>query len=676
MAKDYSTLGWDYAMFVAFIAFSTVAPLWSRLRGKKKAGGKADYVFATGSVSVLAMMLSIARGTLGIRAVLGYPSELFYRGSAMWEVIYGMVNAYPIVCFIFVPVYFNLGITSVYQYVDLRFKSRLVRCLASATYILRQILSLGVTVYTPSVALATVIGIPYWASIVGMSAICILFTILGGLKAAINADVIQSLTVILVTLAVIIQGAIDAGGPATVFNRNLDNGRLKFMNFTGDMTVRVDTLSAWLGQLFMSLSQFGCQQNFMQRYASMKSLRDVNRVLMSNIPVIIVFFSLSWIAGMVVYAVYVSCDPLAAGYITKPDEILPFFVEDRLSFIPGFLGIFMATLFNGALSLNVSNLQSLATVVWEDFLSQMPQFKGLSDKQQLSIIKVVGVIFGILTMGIAFCVGLLSGVIESSMLAFSATSGPLLGVFVLAMLIPIANWKGASAGMIISHILIIWLTFGSFTVPKPPNSMLPTSTESCDAFNFSSSISKPATSWLVSDVPKEALWSLNDTYTTTQPPMPELSTLQKVYSVSYMYYSLIGTAITVIIGVLVSYATQNKEDNYDSNLLHPLIFKWSQCFSGEKPYYVRKNPPENSNPRRNRVQEHDNPGFEESVDDHTASTAVPSSDNDSNQSTIYPATAPDTNPPSPTTAHPDIMECKHWEGKTGVYRKRTDGDMV
>lgn len=46
----------------------------------------------------------------------------------------------------------------------------------------------------------------------------------GGLKAAINADVIQSLTVILVTLAVIIQGAIDAGGPATVFNRNLDNG--------------------------------------------------------------------------------------------------------------------------------------------------------------------------------------------------------------------------------------------------------------------------------------------------------------------------------------------------------------------------------------------------------------------------------------------------------------------
>lgn len=49
--------------------------------------------------------------------------------------------------------------------------------------------------------------------------------------------------------------------------------------------------------------------------------------------------------------------------------------------------------------------------------------------------------FGFVVMGIAFGVGFFSGVIESSMIAFSATSGPLLGAFILAMLIPIANWK-------------------------------------------------------------------------------------------------------------------------------------------------------------------------------------------------------------------------------------------
>lgn len=108
----------------------------------------------------------------------GYPSEYIYRGTAMWETLYGMLLAYPVVIFIFVPVYFSLGITSVYQYIDMRFNSRLVRCLASATYILRSVLNLGVTVFTPCIALNTVIGLPYWASIFGMTTISIIFTVM------------------------------------------------------------------------------------------------------------------------------------------------------------------------------------------------------------------------------------------------------------------------------------------------------------------------------------------------------------------------------------------------------------------------------------------------------------------------------------------------------------------
>lgn len=52
-------------------------------------------------------------------------------------------------------------------------------------------------------------------------------------------------------------------------------GRLEFFQFSGDLTTRVDTLSAWLGQLFISLSVLGCQQNNVQRYMSMKSQKDV-----------------------------------------------------------------------------------------------------------------------------------------------------------------------------------------------------------------------------------------------------------------------------------------------------------------------------------------------------------------------------------------------------------------
>lgn len=120
MARSFNSLVWDYAVFFLFLVMSSIVPLWSQLFGKKKEKSKADYVFAAGKVTIFAMMMSIARGTLGVRSFLGYPSELFYRGASMWETIYGMMTAYPIVLYVFIPVYFSLGITSVYQYLDLR----------------------------------------------------------------------------------------------------------------------------------------------------------------------------------------------------------------------------------------------------------------------------------------------------------------------------------------------------------------------------------------------------------------------------------------------------------------------------------------------------------------------------------------------------------------------------
>ncbi|CAG5078092.1 Similar to SLC5A5: Sodium/iodide cotransporter (Homo sapiens) [Cotesia congregata] len=276
MVMEASEMIVDYLVFITVIVISFVVPLWGKFRAKKKET-KASYVFATGSVSMGAMMLSIARGTLGVRSFLGYPSELYYHGSAMWETLYGMLLAYPIVCFIFVPVYYSLGITSVYQYLDMRFHSKLVRCLASFSYVLRSLLTLAVVIFTPCVALNTVIGLPYWASIVGMTTISVVFSSLGGLSAAILSDVIQGVTMIGVSIVIIVQGVIDVGGPSTVFNVTHSRGRLDFLDFNTDPTVRVTTISATLGQLFMSLSIFGCQQNFVQRYCSMSSKSKVNK---------------------------------------------------------------------------------------------------------------------------------------------------------------------------------------------------------------------------------------------------------------------------------------------------------------------------------------------------------------------------------------------------------------
>lgn len=101
-------------------------------------------------------------------------------------------------------------------------------------------------------------------------------------------------------------------------------------------------------------------------------------------------------------------------------------------------------------------------MTWEDFISHMPMFRKLADFKQLCAIKALGVTYAVICMGLAYIVSMFSGVIEISMFVNAATSGTLVGVFILAMVIPFANGKGASVGMITSHAVIIALTITSY----------------------------------------------------------------------------------------------------------------------------------------------------------------------------------------------------------------------
>lgn len=69
---------------------------------------------------------------------------------------------------------------------QMRFGSKSVRRLAAATFLLRQILNLAVTVYTPTVALHAVLGLPHWASAAALTVVTVVFNLLGGLAAAIR----------------------------------------------------------------------------------------------------------------------------------------------------------------------------------------------------------------------------------------------------------------------------------------------------------------------------------------------------------------------------------------------------------------------------------------------------------------------------------------------------------
>lgn len=66
------SLPWDYAVFAVFVVASTAFPIWDEWHSSRgQVTTKRRYVFATGRVSVFAVMMSMARGTVGIRSIIG-----------------------------------------------------------------------------------------------------------------------------------------------------------------------------------------------------------------------------------------------------------------------------------------------------------------------------------------------------------------------------------------------------------------------------------------------------------------------------------------------------------------------------------------------------------------------------------------------------------------------------
>ncbi|KAK6618851.1 hypothetical protein RUM43_013242 [Polyplax serrata] len=580
--KTTDILYFDYTTFVAMVCALILIPLYTKCKESKNTT-KAEFIFASKKISIPAMLMSLGRGCLGVQKMLGAPAEHFYNGTPMFEAIYGLLLAYPITAYFFVPVYYNLGVTSVYEYLDMRFNAPSARSLASGLYILRNIFNTGVTVFSPCVALKAIIGFPYWSSIVGIGTISIVCAMIGGLKAQIMADVLIGLVSYTCMMTIIVKGTIDVGGFEEVMKINSEWGRFIFFNFDFDPEVRVSTISAFFGQLFMSISIFACQQHFVQRYCSMGSLTKVQRTLWVSIPLVGAVHTLFWFAGAVIFANYATCDPRSLSFITKIDEILPFYVDNVFGHIPGIIGIFMGCVFNGSLSVTVGNLNSMATVTWEDFLSKIPPFKNFKDSHQLLAIKILVIWVGAAVIGVAFGVALLPGVLDSSKLVTSATSGPLLGVFMLAMFFPSCNWKGAASGMISSLALTLGLMIGRIIMKKQKVKFLPVTTEGCtnETFNtvtFNESLAGHLIHWT----------NMSDTYyysvhNVTQQSIHNLdrTVWDHIFSISYMYYACLGTVFCLFVGLMVSHLTETESDIFDEKLIHPLALRISRCFPGK-----------------------------------------------------------------------------------------------
>ncbi|RXG51825.1 Sodium-coupled monocarboxylate transporter 1 [Armadillidium vulgare] len=90
-------------------------------------------------------------------------------------------------------------------------------------------------------------------------------------------------------------------------------------------------------------SLFSISQINVQRISSVKTLKDGKMVLIYTMIGFFILHILIFSGGIVVYASYEGCDPVLEGKIKSYNQLLSFFIMNKLNII-GFAGIFSATL--------------------------------------------------------------------------------------------------------------------------------------------------------------------------------------------------------------------------------------------------------------------------------------------------------------------------------------------
>ncbi|XP_047501929.1 sodium-coupled monocarboxylate transporter 1-like [Penaeus chinensis] len=545
----------DYVVFSLMLVVSVGIGVYSSLRGK---GASSTQAFLLGGrdMSLAPVAFSLTGGVISAISILGLPTELYLYGTQLVMNILGAVVGVLVVRNLILPIVYPLRLVSIYQYIEIRFKSRVLRKFATACQLLSSCFYVGLCLYAPSLALSSVTNLPTWASVIIMGSICTFYITIGGVKAVVYTDVIQTLVMFFGVLAVVIVVCRNLGGIEEVWEVAGQGGRLEFFNLDPSPFTRHTLWSTMVMGVFMVFSFLGVSQPQYQRFASVPTLAQAQLLSLLFLLGMSLLWGVFYTSGLVAYALYKDCDPLTSGKIEKPDQIIPYMVTDKLHHLTGMPGLFVAAVYGGVLSSLSSQGNAIACVVWEDFLKERPYFRGISDRSATNVVKLLSSMTGLVAIGVGLLAGKLGTINYVISLVSAAIRGPLCGLFFVGMCAPWVNTKGAMAGLAFSLIVNIWMVIGRFVVSGKQPVRLPLSLDGCLDQVAGTPTALNATLGLLANATAVA-------FTAVAASKPEYSNLTEhsledenmIYDISYCYNGAIGIIINFVVSSLVACCT-------------------------------------------------------------------------------------------------------------------------
>jgi SSS family solute:Na+ symporter len=466
-------------------------------RGQKSA---RDYFVANQQIPWWAVLFSVVATETSALTFISIPGLAYLGDLSFLQIAAGYLLGRIVIASILLPRYVDGKLVTAYAMLEQRF-GLATRRFASITFMFTRAFGDSVRVFATAIPVALIIGpiVPAeWVaplSILILGAFTVVYTYEGGMRAVVWTDVLQTGIYMLGALmAMYLIGQGVDGGWSAIFSDAAASGKLKLIDtYTG--FDRAHTLWAGLiGGAFLSMASHGADQLIVQRLLASNNLRDARRALIGSGIAVIIQFAIFLVIGIGLHAYYRGREFAAS------DQIFPTFIIEVMP--PGVTGLVVAAILAAAMSTVSGSINSLSAATTHDIY--LPLKKGGVDEATTFRMGRLFTIFWafILIGGALLYRAQGTPVVVVALSIASFTYGGLLGGFFLAILWRRARQVHALIGMATGIGVMTFVVFA-----------------------------RQMSGWWPALAP----------------------TLEPFTRIAWPWYVLIGTSITMIVGIVTSF---------------------------------------------------------------------------------------------------------------------------
>ncbi|GMS95696.1 hypothetical protein PENTCL1PPCAC_17871 [Pristionchus entomophagus] len=457
---DSKDIHWlDYLVFGLSILLSLSTGVYHAIKREWFPSGgdaKEDYLVGGRKMPPLPVALSLLSSFLSGVLMLGVPAEIYVRGPQVWVSFVMGMAASILTAHLLLPVFHKMKSTCVHEYFIHRYDSLIIRRLYSLLFLSYTLIYMSTVIYAPSVALSHVISIDKMIIMAIFGGTTTLYTCIGGLKAVVWADSIQAVIMYCGVLCLIVRGLMHerVGGVQRVYQLAVETERIHELWRIDPRLTQYNSLWISLGSGTITwLAAFGVNQLAIQRYASLPSLRDAQRIIYYTLIPFFILITLVSSIGFLALAYFYNCDPRESNEAASEDHIIILFARDILQPTPGLFGLYVSCIMAATLSTLSSGLNSVAAAIYEDWLNEWIDGR-ISHSRAALINKGLTIAAGVITTIVAFLGESLGGVMKMCVNLLGAIAGPMVGIFLIGIFVPRSGKWSTLVSFILSILIM------------------------------------------------------------------------------------------------------------------------------------------------------------------------------------------------------------------------------